>query len=223
MNTIIGGRDLSLGELSEALGHEFVSQGYARSNDAKNADVSLWLGQDEVQGWSGLELQPSAARRLTIRLAARLGRDIEVFCITMTGDFECTLEHWVAGAGSSLSAGPAADAMEAEAAGDWRDFCDSKARILPQVLWEMALSQLASVSLGGPSEGVNQHFVASSKTGDARIDGLIAQARVADSVEFRVMAGRSCMRLGQADGSKTTLFLEESDEEVLRGALESAD
>ena len=92
--TIIGGRALSQKELSAALSQELESQGYAQSTD-KDADVSVWLGEDEASGWLTMQMNASAGKGLSASLAARLQRDMDVFCITMLKDFECTLEHCV--------------------------------------------------------------------------------------------------------------------------------
>lgn len=221
-NTIIGGRALSQKELAGALSQELVSQGYAQSTD-DDADVSVWLGDGVARGWLALQMTASAGKALAARVAARLERDMDVFCITMLKDFECTLEHCVVDVSATFKSGDVASELEAEAAGNWRTYCDAKPHVLPMVLRDLALARLASEPdlAQGPSEGVELHFKAQGLTGDARVDGLITKARSADSVEFRVMAGRQCMRLGQADGSKTTLFIEESDEEILRKALTS--
>lgn len=221
-NIIIGGRALSQKELALALYEEFASQGYAESS-AKDADVSVWLGEAEARGWSTLQMNASAGKALAARMALRMARDTDVFCITMLKDFECTLEHCVVDASATFKEGDVANELEAEAAGNWRTYCDAKPHVLPEVLRDLALARLASepVLAQGPTQGAELHFKAQGLTGNARLDGLITKARSADSVEFRVMAGRQCMRLGQADGSKTTLFLDEGDEEIVSKALAS--
>lgn len=189
--------------------------GYAPSDEKAEMELTFFASPQ------GMCLRIEASKALALALARKVALRIKKTVRVCTASAlqpdkscECAVDDLLVRADGSSKQGSWGTEMDAEFGDSWSSVCDDKPYFAVRCVLDLAVPLAAPDAI----EKGTVHFAAPRALGNARLDDIAQQVRLAARAQLSVVGGRQCVRI-TSDGTTVTSFVDATEAAALRNAL----
>lgn len=189
--------------------------GYAPSDEKAEMELTFFVSPQgmclRIEGSKALAL--ALARKVALRIKKTI-RVCTASALQPDKSCECAVDDLLVRADGSSQQGTWGTEIVGEFGENWSDVCDDKPYFAVTGVLDLAIPLAAPDAV----ERRTVHFAAPRSLGNARLDDIALQVRLATRAQLSVVGGRQCVRI-TSDGTTVTSFVDATEAAALRNAL----